>query len=88
MISPPVLRIQIAGRLVGQQQFRLVDERAGDGDALLFAAGKLGRLVIQPVLEADAREQFAPRASRVALEIRAMRAGRQTFSSAVSSGSR
>jgi hypothetical protein len=28
-----------AGGLVGQQQLRLVGERAGNGDALLLAAG-------------------------------------------------
>src|ERR1039458_626703 len=33
------VRIEIAGRFIGQEQFRLVDERAGDGHALLFAAG-------------------------------------------------
>ena len=37
--------IEVAGGLIGQQQFRLVDEGAGDGDALLFAAGKLVGLV-------------------------------------------
>ena len=53
------VRIKIAGRLVGQQQFRFVDKRAGDGDALLFAAGKFGRLVLRPLLKANARKQFA-----------------------------
>ena len=36
------LRIQVSGRLVGQQHQRPVDERAGDGDALLLTAGQLG----------------------------------------------
>ena len=33
------LRVQVAGGLVGQQQVRGVDQGAGDGDPLLFAAG-------------------------------------------------
>ena len=33
-------RIDIAGRLVRQQQFRANDQRASDRRALLFAAGK------------------------------------------------
>ena len=35
--------VEIARGLVGQNQFRLIDQRAGDGDALLLAAGKLAR---------------------------------------------
>src|ERR1039458_3043269 len=33
--------VQVARRLVRQDQVRLVDERAGNGDALLLAAGKV-----------------------------------------------
>ncbi len=33
------LGVEIAGRLVGQQDGRVVDERARDGDALALAAG-------------------------------------------------
>ena len=36
-------RIEIAGRLVRQQQARIVDQRAGDRDALLLPAGQLRR---------------------------------------------
>jgi hypothetical protein len=45
-------RVEVAGRLVGQQQCRAADERAGDGRALLLAAGQLVRAVVQPVAEA------------------------------------
>ena len=45
--------VEIAGRLVGEQQGGLVGERAGDGDALLLAAGKLVRLVVGAVGQAD-----------------------------------
>ena len=38
--------IQIAGRLIGQNQQRVVDERAGDRGALLFAARDLGGVFV------------------------------------------
>src|SRR3978361_187599 len=34
-------RVQVSGRLVGQEDQRPVDERAGDGDPLLLATGEL-----------------------------------------------
>ena len=40
-------RIEVAGRLVGQQQRRVVDERAGNRHALLLAAGELVGEVVQ-----------------------------------------
>ena len=33
------VRVEVAGRLVGEQQRRAVDQRPGDGHALLLAAG-------------------------------------------------
>ena len=48
--------VEIAGRLVGDQDGRLGHERAGDGDALLLAAGKLRRIVRQPLGEPDRAE--------------------------------
>ena len=41
------LGIEVAGRLVGQQQRRVVDERARDRHALLLAAGELVGEVVQ-----------------------------------------
>src|SRR5690242_8567595 len=38
-----VLRVEVARRLVGEEDERIADEGAGDGDALLLAAGKLHR---------------------------------------------
>ena len=38
--------MEVAGRLVGQDQFRLGDDRAGDADELLLAAGELARIEI------------------------------------------
>ena len=37
--------VEVAGRLVGQQQRRLVDQRAGDGHALLLPARELVGMV-------------------------------------------
>src|SRR5690606_37820966 len=46
------VRVQVPGRLVGQQHQRPVDERAGDGHPLLLATGQLVghavRLAFQP----------------------------------------
>jgi hypothetical protein len=36
-------------------------QRAGDGHALLLAAGELPRVLVRVLLEADAVEQFQPR---------------------------
>ena len=38
-------RIEASGRLVGQHNSRSEDERPGNGDTLLLAAGKFGRTV-------------------------------------------
>ena len=48
-----VLGVQIAGGLVGQENGRVVHDGAGDGDALLLAAGKLVGFVIQAVADAE-----------------------------------
>jgi hypothetical protein len=39
---PPQLGVEVGQRLVEQQDLRLQHQRAGDGDALLLAAGELG----------------------------------------------
>ena len=46
------LRVEVAGRLVGEDDGRARDERARDRDALLLAARELGRAVVQPVARA------------------------------------
>ena len=48
------VRIQVPRGLVGQQHGGLVHQRAGDGHALLLAAGELRRRMVQPRLQADA----------------------------------
>ena len=49
--------VEIAGRLVAEQQRRIGDDGAGDGDALLLAARHLARIVLGPVGEADDAER-------------------------------
>ena len=53
MISCAGRRVEVAGRLVGEDQRRARRGGAGDGDALLLAARKLRRVMGQPVAEAD-----------------------------------
>ncbi len=45
------VRVEVAGRLVGEDETRLVGQRAGDGGALLLAARQLRRAVIDAVGE-------------------------------------
>src|SRR5262249_45873227 len=55
----PGVLVQVAGRLVGQQHVRVLDQGTGDGDALLLAAGQLAGQVLGTVAEADAVQGFA-----------------------------
>ena len=57
------VRVEVAGRLVGEHDRGPRDERAGDGDALLLAAGQLARAVRAAVVEADGVDERA-RATR------------------------
>jgi len=47
------LPVQVAGGLVGEQEFRLVDQSPGDGDALLFSAREKAGLLAGSVREED-----------------------------------
>ena len=72
------LVVQRTGRLIAEQELRIFGEGARNGDALLFAAGKLGREVVQPLAE--------PTLSSVALGSsgsRQISLASSTFSSAV-----
>ena len=53
-----VLAVELAGRLVGQQQLRPVGQRGAHGDALLLAARELRRPRLAAVAEPDALEQL------------------------------
>lgn len=50
--------VEISRRFIRENQRRAIDERTRDGDALAFAAGKLGRQVRHAFGEPDAGEQF------------------------------
>src|SRR4051794_30189647 len=51
------LGVQVAGRLVGQDQRGRGDQGTGDRDPLLLAAGQLRRLVVQPVAQPNQVER-------------------------------
>ena len=55
-IDDRVRRVEVAGRLVAQQEARLGGDGAGDGDALAFAARQPGRQEAGPVPQADSSE--------------------------------
>ena len=52
-------RVQFAGRLVVKNQLRLHHERAGDGDALFHAAGKVAGHFVHSILETHVFEFFS-----------------------------
>ena len=51
--------VEIAGGLVGEENFGAIDERAGDGDALLLASGKFRGAVAEAMRQANAFDGFA-----------------------------
>ena len=71
-----------------QQHLRLGRERAGDADALLLAAGKLGRIAVALVGEADEVEQRSTRAAISACGQPAISSGSATLSKTVRDDSR
>ena len=51
------VRVEIAGRLVGQDQRGMIDQRAADGHPLLLSARHLRGLVLGPVGQSHPRQQ-------------------------------
>ena len=51
--------VKIAGGLIGKENSGAIDQRAGDGRALLLAAGKLARAMADALFESDALEGLA-----------------------------
>ena len=47
------VRVEVAGRLVGENQFRTVHQCTGDGDALQLATRELARKMISPAAQPD-----------------------------------
>ena len=56
-----VVGVEAPGRLVGQHELRVVDERAGDREPLLLAARQLARQVTGDVAQAELVDQPAAR---------------------------
>ena len=50
-------QVKIGGRFVGKKNFRRVHKRARDRDALLFAAGKLRRVMLRATLQTNLAEK-------------------------------
>ena len=59
------LRVEIAGRLVGEQDARAVGDGAGDRDALLLAARKLGRAMALARPKAEIAQELAAAVRRL-----------------------
>ena len=72
--------VEVAGRLVGQDDQRLVAQRAGDGDPLALAARQRRRQMPGPVGEPDPFQQLGSRAAgpRAASARPAARAARRS----------
>jgi hypothetical protein len=51
------VRVQVAGRLVGLDDARIVRQGTGDGDALLLSTGKLGGFVCHAVAQSNTFQQ-------------------------------
>ena len=60
-------RVEIAGGLIGKQQLRLHRKGAGQGHALLFAAGQLRGVMAQPLAQADGVERRGGRLAGLAV---------------------
>ena len=80
-------RVEVAGGLVGEHDLGLGDQRAGDRDALLLAAGQLAGPVREPLTEPEGvDERVEPLA--VHAPCPASSSGSRMFCSAVNIGSR
>ena len=62
------LAVQVAGRLVGQEEGWVVGERASDRDPLALADGELSGTMCGAVREADFLDQASARLFRSAAE--------------------
>ena len=78
--------IEVAGWFVGEKQLRRIRDPAANRGALLFAAGKLSRPVIDARPKSETGQQFACLASASRLRLPRIICGMTTFSSAENSG--
>ena len=83
------VRVEISGRLVGQQDARRIGDRARDRDPLLLAARELRRPVRQALLEPEIVEQLGGALASASWRDKPrIICGSITFSIAENSGSR
>ena len=80
--------VEVAGRFVGDDQRRIGDDRPGDADALLLAAGKLAGAMPRSIRQADQVQRGFDLLAPAAAESGNSNSGNSTFSYAVSTGSR
>ena len=71
---PGALGIERGGRLVGQDNARIVGERAGDRDPLRLTAGEFARHCVLAALDAEIGQQL----ERARLRLRGARARRES----------
>ena len=76
-------RVEVAGRLVGEQDARAVDERAGDRDTLLLTAGEVAGHTRRHLVEAETLEQICRAAPRLARRDAGQQRGSSTLSATV-----
>ena len=65
MMWRPLARVQVAGRLVGEHDRRVVGQRARERDPLLLAAGQLRRIVMGAAGQPDFLQQLLGARPRV-----------------------
>lgn len=82
------LRVYVAGRLVGNNQLGVVDQRPRDGDPLLLAAGQLHRQTLLLAVQADQAQHIGNAAADVPLDASVTRMANATLSYTFSSGIR
>ena len=74
--TPGILRIEVAGRFVGQEKGRAMNQRAGDGGALHFAAAHLMRKSLRARAESDEFEHFGGAGAGLAGPVAAQEQGK------------
>jgi len=80
------LAVEIAGRFVGEDDARFVDEGPGDGHPLPLATGKLVGPVMSPVPHADLVEDLEDPVSRARLRISGISQGKQGIAADAEAG--
>ena len=81
--------VEVRGRLVGEEQRRIEAQRARDRDALLLAAGEVGRAVLQPFAQSPSVSSTSRARARPARpDSPAFHAATATLSSALRLGMR